>query len=44
MDANSVTDPEKRKVLMEKFFALATQAKIMSDTRAFLDSSRRSPT
>jgi carboxymethylenebutenolidase len=31
------TDPEKRKVLMEKFFALATSANIMSDTRAFLD-------
>lgn len=38
MDAHVVfTDPEKRKVLMEKFFALATQANIMSDTRAFLD-------
>jgi carboxymethylenebutenolidase len=31
------SDPEKRKILMEKFFALATQANIMSDTRAFLD-------
>jgi carboxymethylenebutenolidase len=31
------TDPEKRKVLMEKFFAKATPANIMSDTRAFLD-------
>jgi carboxymethylenebutenolidase len=30
-------DPDKRKVLMEKFFALATPANIMSDTRAFLD-------
>jgi carboxymethylenebutenolidase len=30
-------DPEARKVLMEKFFALATPANIMSDTRAFLD-------
>jgi carboxymethylenebutenolidase len=30
-------DPEKRKILTEKFFALATQANIMSDTRAFLD-------
>src|SRR6202021_3351985 len=29
--------PEKRKILMEKFFALATPANIMSDTRAFLD-------
>jgi carboxymethylenebutenolidase len=31
------TDPEKRKVLMEKYFALATPANIMSDTRAFVD-------
>jgi carboxymethylenebutenolidase len=31
------TDPEQRKVLMEKFFAPATPANIMSDTRAFLD-------
>jgi carboxymethylenebutenolidase len=31
------TDPEKRKVLFEKFFALATPANIMADTRAFLD-------
>jgi carboxymethylenebutenolidase len=31
------TDPEQRKILMEKFFALATPANIMSDTRAFLD-------
>ena len=38
MDPRAVfTDPEKRKILMEKFFALATQANIMSDTRAFLD-------
>jgi carboxymethylenebutenolidase len=38
MDARSVfTDPEKRKTLMEKFFAHATQANIMSDTGAFLD-------
>jgi carboxymethylenebutenolidase len=29
-------DPEQRKVLMEKFFALATPANIMSDTGAFL--------
>ena len=29
--------PEKRKVLMEKFFAPATPANVMSDTRAFLD-------
>jgi carboxymethylenebutenolidase len=38
MDPHTVfTDPEKRKVLMEKFFALATSANIMSDTSAFLD-------
>jgi carboxymethylenebutenolidase len=38
MDPHTVfTDPEKRKVLMEKFFSHATQANIMSDTRAFLD-------
>jgi carboxymethylenebutenolidase len=38
MDPHTVfTDPEKRKVLMEKYFALATQANIMSDTDAFLD-------
>jgi carboxymethylenebutenolidase len=37
MDPKSLfTDPEKRKVLMEKFFAHATQANIMSDTQAFL--------
>jgi carboxymethylenebutenolidase len=30
-------DPAQRKMMLEKFFALATQAKIMSDTRAFLD-------
>lgn len=38
MDPHTVfADPEKRKILMEKFFALATPANIMSDTRAFLD-------
>src|ERR1700691_3551771 len=38
MDPHVVfTDPEKRKILMEKFFAVATPANIMSDTRAFLD-------
>jgi carboxymethylenebutenolidase len=37
MNAHTIfTDPEQRKVLMEKF-ALATQANIMSDTTAFLD-------
>jgi carboxymethylenebutenolidase len=38
MDPHTVFgDPEKRKVLMEKFFAPATPANIMSDTRAFLE-------
>jgi carboxymethylenebutenolidase len=38
MDPHTIfTDPEKRKVLMEKYFALATPANIMSDARAFLD-------
>jgi carboxymethylenebutenolidase len=31
------TDPEKRKVLMEKFFAHASPANIMRDTRVYLD-------
>jgi carboxymethylenebutenolidase len=38
MDPHRVfTDPEQRKILMEKFFALATSANIMSDTAAFLE-------
>jgi carboxymethylenebutenolidase len=38
MDPHTLfTDPEKRKVLMEKFVALATPANVMSDTSAFLD-------
>ena len=38
MDPRKVfTDPEARKVLMEKFMGLATPANIMSDTHAFLD-------
>lgn len=38
MNARTVfTNPEERKVLMEKFFALATPANLMSDTHAFLD-------
>ncbi len=37
MDPHTVfSDPEKRKILMEKYFALATPAAIMSDTEAFL--------
>jgi carboxymethylenebutenolidase len=31
------SDPEQRKILMEKYFALATSANIMRDTQAFLD-------
>jgi carboxymethylenebutenolidase len=30
-------DPEKRKILVEKFLPLATPANVMSDTRVFLD-------
>jgi carboxymethylenebutenolidase len=38
MDPKTVfTDPEQRKVLMEKFMSLATPANVMSDTKAFLD-------
>jgi carboxymethylenebutenolidase len=31
------TDPDKRKVLFERFFAPASPANVMSDTRAYLD-------
>src|SRR5262245_11514068 len=31
------TDAEQRKILMDKFIALATTANIMADTSAFLD-------
>jgi len=38
MDPHVVfADPDARKILMERFIALATPATIMSDTRAFLD-------
>jgi carboxymethylenebutenolidase len=38
MDPHKVfSDPEQRKILMEKFFARATPANIMSDTTAFLE-------
>jgi carboxymethylenebutenolidase len=38
MDPKAVfSDPQQRKVLMEKFFSVATSANIMSDTQAFLD-------
>src|SRR6185312_10768676 len=44
MDAKSIfSDPEKRKVLMEKFFALATPANIMRDVPAFLDFLAKEP-
>lgn len=37
MNARTVfSDPDQRKVLMEKFFARATAAHVMSDTEAFL--------
>src|SRR5277367_1436518 len=31
------SDPEQRKMLMEKFFSRATPANVMADTSAFLD-------
>lgn len=38
MNAKTVfSDPEQRKTLFEKFFAVATQAQVMRDTEAFLD-------
>jgi carboxymethylenebutenolidase len=38
MDPHAIfSDPAKREVLREKFFKHATQANIMSDTRAYLD-------
>jgi carboxymethylenebutenolidase len=38
MNAKTVfSNPEERKILMEKFMALATLPNLMSDTRAFLD-------
>jgi len=37
MNATMFVDPEKRKILMEKFFGPASPANVMSDTRAFLD-------
>jgi carboxymethylenebutenolidase len=38
MDPHSTfADPEKRKILFEKFFGPATPANVMSDTQAFLD-------
>ena len=44
MNAKTIfTDPEQRKVLMEKFMSLATPAKIMDDTRVFLDFLEQQP-
>jgi len=44
MDPKRVfSDPEMRKVLMEKYIAHATQANIMSDTVAFLDYLAKEP-
>ena len=44
MDPHTVfTDPEKRKVLMEKYFGPASPPNIMSDTRAFLDYLKSEP-
>ncbi len=37
MDHTIFSDPEKRKILMEKFIGPTTQEKVMSDTRAFID-------
>ena len=38
MDARAIfSDPEQRRVLSEKFFAVTTPANVMSDTAAFLD-------
>lgn len=44
MDPHKVfADPDQRKILMEKFFARATIANIMSDTRSFLEFLAASP-
>ncbi|MGE5176046.1 MAG: dienelactone hydrolase family protein, partial [Hyphomicrobiales bacterium] len=37
------SDPEKRKILMEKFFGPAAPAAVMSDTRSFLDTIAAQP-
>src|SRR5271155_4434797 len=38
MDGGTIfSDPEKRKVLMEKFIGPTTPERVMSDTRAFID-------
>jgi carboxymethylenebutenolidase len=44
MNARTIfTDPEERKVLMEKFMSLATPAKVMADTQVFLDYLAKQP-
>jgi carboxymethylenebutenolidase len=44
MNAKTIfTDPEERKVLMEKFMSLATPANVMADTRVFLDHLKKQP-
>ena len=44
MNAKTVfSDPDQRKILMEKYFAFATQANIMSDSAAFFDFLAREP-
>ena len=44
MDPHTVfTDPEKRKVLMEKYFGPASPPNVMSDARAFLDHLKSEP-
>jgi carboxymethylenebutenolidase len=44
MDPHKVFgDPEHRKVLMEKYFSLATPANIMADTNAFLEFLKTQP-
>lgn len=35
--ATTLSDPEQRKILTERYWALATPTNVMSDTRAFLD-------
>ncbi|HTX02506.1 MAG TPA: dienelactone hydrolase family protein [Candidatus Acidoferrales bacterium] len=37
MDHTIFSDPEKRKILMEKFIGPTTPERVMSDTRAFID-------
>jgi len=44
MDPHTVfSDPEQRKVLTEKYFAVSLPAQVMADTRTFLDYLRAQP-